>query len=318
MTTAGPEALVALDHWLAEHEDRFASPFHPLAGFLRRSLRDVQDLPPMSPDEYALYMRSRTLGPGLPFRDEPLPELPRAVPIEHFIDALDRALLDRMVQDHLFGLLRYLSRRPQGCTFLEYGTGPTCGLHGQEHAELYRRAEIDVERITFLGIDKFLLPSGAVFPHSRYLQRDLLRFDPGERFDLVTAHHVLEHVREWRKLIAAAGRVLTRGGYAFLSFPAFGGFYDVLYRLLKREGDVDHVTTYELDDVISAAHESGLDLLLASPYADPRMRFFWLPSVDPTVTPELQSAVYDACVQIGARTRLFLHHYGHYVVFVKR
>jgi SAM-dependent methyltransferase len=308
-------ALELVDRWLADHRDRTASPFHPLAGFLRLSARDCANIVPMSCNEYESMLRARTWGPGLPFSDSPIGAIAHDVPVESFMNTLDGALLDRMVHDHLLGLLGHLSRRPGGCAFLDYGTGPACGLHGQEHAGLYPKADIDVRRVRFVGLDKFVLPSRSVFPNASYVQRDLAEFNTKDCFDLISAHHVLEHIRDWKSLLASASKVLLPGGFAFFSFPAFGGLYDVIYRLLTRE---DHIATYELDDVISSANDEGLELTLAAPYSDPRMRFFWLPSVEPTVSPELQSAIYDLCVFTAARTRLLLHHYGYYLVFRRR
>lgn len=313
MTQPIDMALEMVDRWLAEHRSRTKSAFHPIAGFLRRTARDCANIEPVSCDEYASMMRARIQGHGLPFTPPyPIDAIARNVPIEGYINALDSALLDHMVRGHLLGLLAHLSGRPEGCAFLDYGTGPECGLHGRTNAKLYTESGIDVGRVRFVGIDKFVLPAHSVFPNASYLRKDLKDLKTMDQFDLVSAHHVLEHIRDWGSLLASARKVLRPGGYAFFSFPTFGGLYDVAYRLLT---DEDHIATYELDEIINRARDEGLELAVAAPYSDPRMRFFWMPSVEPTVSTELQSAIYDLCVFITARSRLLFHHYGYYLVF---
>lgn len=307
------EALQQLDGWLMSHRDHTQSPFHPIAGFLRQSVRDCAGLSPMSPHDYEHLIRCRTKGAGpsfLPSVD--LGSVNPDSPIGTYINDLDAVVLDHMVHGHLIGLLAHLSARSNGCDFLDYGTGATCGLHGDRHLPMYESAGIDVTRVRFVGLDKFVRPANSVFPRATYVKKDLASFVTEDRFDLVSAHHVLEHVRDWGKLLACASRVLKRDGFAFLSFPTFGGFYDVVYRLLTKE---DHVATFELDEIIARASKEGLELVLSAPYADPRMRFFWLPTVEETVSSKLQVAVYDLCVFLTAHTRLPFHHYGHYLMF---
>lgn len=267
----------------------------------------------MSSADYERMIHGRMRGPGLPFlASVDLGVVSRELPIESYVNAVDGAVLDHMVHGHLLGLLAHLSKRAHGCSIVDYGTGLECGLYSRQLAPIYENAGIDVRRIRFVGIDKFLKPANSVFPDAKYLKTDLAKFPSDQRFDMISAHHVLEHIREWPTLLASASRVLVPGGYAFLSFPTFGGFYDVVYRLLTKE---DHVATFELEEIIDRAADVGLELALAVPYADARMRFFWLPNIEKAVSTELQSAVYDLCVFLTARTRLLFHHYGHYLIF---
>jgi len=166
-----------------------------------------------------------------------------------------------------------------------------------------------------VGIDKHVTPKDAVFRHAATVQSDLLEFESTEPFDLVTSHHVLEHCMDWRSVIRKTHRLLRPGGYAYLSYPAFGGFYDVTYRLLTRN---DHVATYTNEEILQFAAGEGFDVVLSAPYVDPASRFKWLPVLNETVSAELQSHFYDLCVYVGARTRVFMHHYGHYLVLRKR
>lgn len=43
---------------------------------------------------------------------------------------------------------------------------------------------------------------------------------PDEKYDVIIANHVLEHVLDYRAAIAEIVRVVSRRGFAFLSFPA--------------------------------------------------------------------------------------------------
>ncbi len=305
----------SLDAWLDRNRSRVGDPFHVLVGMLRHARRDCRDFAPITKGEYDAHFRARTSGSGLPFQSPPPPELPLELSIEQFVNAYDAAHLDRMVRHHLLGLVRHIIGSRGRCDLLDYGTGPTCGLFGAAHRELHAQAGVDTSRVHFVGIDKHLTPKDPVFRHAVTRRVDLLELEVAEPFDLVTSHHVLEHCMDWRAVIRKTHRLLRPGGHAYLSYPTFGGFYDATYRLMTRN---DHVATYTNDEILEFAGQEGFDVALSAPYVDPASRFNWLPAVNEAVSAELQSHFYDQCVHVGLRTRMFMHHYGHYVVLRKQ
>lgn len=53
-----------------------------------------------------------------------------------------------------------------------------------------------------------------------------------ESFDMIYSTNVLEHAREWKKVISEALRVLKKGGYLQFVIPNFGSFWEGHYGLL--------------------------------------------------------------------------------------
>ncbi len=316
------ESFDALSLWLEERREAFSHPFHVMAGMLRNVWLDVRESPPMAPGQYVDYFQKKTMEGGLPFPRVPLPEIPSDSAIEAFIGAYDLAHLIRMIRDHLYGLINHVIKVRSTCALLDYGAGAGCGLYGKEQEATLREYDLsilqhvsDPGRVLFLAIDKFMTPADAVFPASRYQKADIQTFRHPAPFDLITAHHVLEHCFHWRTVIEKVHELLRVGGFFFLSFPTFCCFMDAAYRLMTR---ADHTATYTHEEILAHAEALGFKTLYSAPYVDPANRWAWLTRLEPEmIDDQLQSRCYDLAVQAGARAGLFFHHYGSYVIFKK-
>jgi SAM-dependent methyltransferase len=191
----------------------------------------------------------------------------------------------------------------------------TCGMYGENGRFLFTGKNVDIDAVSFWGIDDMHEPSGSIFKRSEYRRCNILSFEPGEQFDLITGHHVLEHCHDWRSVIAYVSRLLKREGYLYLSFPRFGGFYDTVYRLMSPH---DHRSDFDLNTLKNACRETGLEMCLSDIYVDPNGKFDWMCNIYPEfVNKEISDCFYNLCIAIDAKLPLGYHHYGYYVVFRK-
>lgn len=316
------ESFDILSNWLEERRDEFSHPFHVMAGMLRHCWLESRAFALMAPGEYVDYFNNHTIDGGFPLAGVPLGEISPGLSIEAFVQEYDTAHLIRMIRDHLYGLVNHVLDVRPACSLLDYGAGAGCGLYGKEQESTLRQYNMsilqhvsDPGRVDFLAIDKFMTPGNAVFENSRYKKEDLTTFTDHAPFDLITAHHVLEHCFDWRTMLRKAHELLRRGGFFFLSFPTFCSFLDVAYRLLTK---TDHVATYTREQILDHASALGFETAFAAPYVDPANRCAWLSKLAPDlVDDELQSRFYETAVQAGVRSRLFFHHYGSYVILKK-
>lgn len=56
------------------------------------------------------------------------------------------------------------------------------------------------------------------------------------KFDVVIANHVLEHVSNPKNLIAGISKLLKKNGIAYVGFPDFKNFTDIFYHLIHSDG----------------------------------------------------------------------------------
>ena len=299
-------------NWLQDNRNNFGNPFYNLLNFLVAIHEDIDDIEPVSCNQYREYLQTGFLN-EMPFPIS-LPEVEEEEDIVSFINAFDRAYLHKMIHGVFVGLIGYLTQQKANISLLDFGTGASCGLYGGPSGRaLFDR--LDTRHLHFVGIDNVHKPGGSVFNNATYIKSDILSFTSERKFDLITGHHVLEHCYNWETVMAHLHLLLQKGGYAYLSFPRFGGFYDTTYRLMA---PLDHCASFDLDTLRNHGENIGLKLCLADVYTDPNFRFNWMCNLLPDlIDQEIADCFYDLCVRIDAKKLLGLHLYGNYVIFQK-
>ncbi|MFZ5906081.1 MAG: class I SAM-dependent methyltransferase [Nitrospirota bacterium] len=302
------------EKWLAGRREHYHNPFCVLLRYLVSLEEQVRKMPPVSGERYAQYCREQGVCTGFPF---PVPPAPagRTGDILRFITEFDHACLGRMVQSVFIGLIGFLARSRGEIHLLDFGTGSTCGMYGEDGRFLFTGGDVDTDAVSFWAIDELSEPSGSIFKKAYYGKTDILAFDPGVKFDLITGHHVLEHCLNWESVLDHVAGLLRKDGYLYLSFPRSGGFYDTVYRVMSPH---DHRADFDLRALEEKAGHAGLTLCLSDLYVDPNGKFNWICTFYPElVDQEIADCFYELCIGVDAKLLLGYHHYGHYVVFRK-
>jgi len=299
-------------NWLQANKNNFGSPFYNLLNFLLTLHNSIENLEPISCRQYRQYLQVGFLN-EMPFSIT-LPDVKEEEDIVSFINALDQAYLYQMINGAFVGLIRYLLQQKDNISLLDFGTGASCGLYGGQSGHTLFDS-IDTQHLHFVGIDNVHKPGGSVFNSSTYRKSDILSFTSDRKFDLITGHHVMEHCYNWEAVIKHLHLLLKKGGYAYLSFPRLGGFYDTTYRLMAPK---DHCASFDLNSLQKCGETIGLKLCLAGAYLDPNFRFSWMGNLLPKlIDQEIADCFYSLCVSIDAKKLLGLHLYGNYVIFQK-
>lgn len=106
---------------------------------------------------------------------------------------------------------------------------------------------------------------------------DFLAYDlPGERFDLVSLRHVLEHLPDSTSAMQKINGLLKPGGYALLEFPNIEGISFRARRGLERAGlhrktyaptyRPGHCNEFSRESFAYLAHQTGFTLLVWETY----------------------------------------------------
>jgi SAM-dependent methyltransferase len=299
-------------NWLQSNKNNFGNPFYNLLNFLTTMHKGLESIDHVSCVRYQEYLQASCRN-ELPFEIK-LSSIPQEEDIIQFINAFDQAYIHKMIHAVFIGLIRYLTQQKKAISLLDFGTGASCGLYGHQYGEdLFKN--INKNRVQFVGIDDVHKPGGAVFDNSTYIKSNILSFKSNRKFDLITGHHVLEHCFDWEEVMAHISQLMEKGGYVYLSFPRFGGFYDTTYRLMS---SLDHCANFRMETLKSTAEELGLKLCFTDIYVDPNFRFNWMCTLFPKlIDREIANCFYDLCVEIDAKKLLGLHLHGNYVVFQK-
>jgi len=316
--------------WLLENRSNFHNPFYMLLAYLLSLSKQAQQSDPISCHTYEMYLKSHCFTKNFPFEiaferlpvdctsEEGKHEMQKPFhekSIIKFINAFDHAYLSKMVQGVFISLIRFLTNQRGTINLLDFGSGETCGMYGENGRFLFDTAGVNIGAIHFACIDDLHKPSGSIFERSTYKKCNILSFHPQEKFDLITGHHVLEHCYNWEDVIVHVSNLLKKNGYLYASFPRFGGFYDTAYRSFSPH---DHRANFDIDMLQSFSERSGLELCFSDIYVDPNNRFNWICNLYPDlVNKETADCFYDLCVHIDSKLLLGYHHYGHYVVFRK-
>ena len=298
-------------NWLQNNKNNFGSPFYNLLSFLITMHENLENIDPVSCLHYQKYLQANCRN-ELPFEIN-LPSVLQEENIIRFINNFDQAYMHKMIHGVFIGLIQFLLQQ-QTMHLLDFGTGTSCGLYSHRYGkDLFNNVEKN--RVHFVGIDDVHKPKGAVFNNAKYIKSKILSFRSNTKFDLITGHHVLEHCFNWEDVMAHLCQLLEKGGYIYLSFPCFGGFYDTTYRLMA---PLDHCANFRMKSLKSTAEKLGLKLCFTDIYVDPNFRFNWMCTLYPKlIDSEIANCFYDLCVEIDAKKLLGLHLHGNYVIFQK-
>lgn len=87
------------------------------------------------------------------------------------------------------------------------------------------------------------------------------------KFDLVVANHVIEHVENPENLIKGAASLLKTGGIMYAGFPESSNFTDIFYHLVHPEGG-GHIYKVYKNNIIKLFEKHGFELLSCEPWPD--------------------------------------------------
>jgi SAM-dependent methyltransferase len=291
------------------------NPFFTLMTYLLSLEDQLKFVLPISNADYEKYFRQHCIAADFPFAIATRPVCEEGNIVE-FINRFDLAHLTKMIDSVFVSLIRFLVQQRGTINLLDFGTGQTCGMYGENGRFLFEQGRVDIDNIYFFGIDDLHEPQGSIFKKSAYLKCNILSFRTDKRFDLITGHHVLEHCYNWEEVLVHIVGLLKKDGYLYLSFPRLGGFYDTAYRLMS---PADHCASFDIPALKVYLGGLGVDMCLSDIYVDPNNRFDWICNIYPgIVSKELADSFYDLCVILSSKLPLGWHHYGHYVVCRKK
>ncbi len=87
------------------------------------------------------------------------------------------------------------------------------------------------------------------------------------RFDMVVANHILEHVNSPEKIINGIKRVAKKDAIIYVSFPDSKNFTDIFYHLIHSEGG-GHIQKLTKDKVFKLFKKHGFKLIKCSIWPD--------------------------------------------------
>lgn len=140
----------------------------------------------------------------------------------------------------------FFARLPAGARVLEIGPG--IGGFASRLARQFEYTGVELDPTSWATAAQRLQRLG----RGRVINGDLKSLDAGERFDLVCAFEVLEHLEDPRRALAEWTRRLVPAGGLLLSVPAFQkrfGAWDVR---------VGHHLRYEPDELRRSLQDAGL------------------------------------------------------------
>lgn len=87
------------------------------------------------------------------------------------------------------------------------------------------------------------------------------------KYDLVVASHVLEHVKSPANLIKGISKIIKKGGIVYTGFPDGYNFTDIFYHLIHQDGG-GHIQRLRKNDIIKAFQKNKFTLLSAKVWPD--------------------------------------------------
>jgi len=88
-----------------------------------------------------------------------------------------------------------------------------------------------------------------------------------QKFDMVVANHVIEHVESPQELINGASKLLKKGGIIYAGFPESSNFTDIFYHLIHPEngGHIQKIYKKEVQKWFTSA---GFKLISCEQWPD--------------------------------------------------
>jgi glycosyltransferase involved in cell wall biosynthesis/ubiquinone/menaquinone biosynthesis C-methylase UbiE len=187
---------------------------------------------------------------------------------KHYDDAADLAgedLGEKGVTETLRfqWLARQLGARPEIAKILDAGSGLGWFSWGLSNLDpKYRVTGVEISsRLAEKAKD--LLPRYAQNPEQvRFLNCALEEFEPEENFDAALLFEVLEHVVDPRRIVSAAERSLSPGGWVFATVP-FGPWESMSFEKEARRFHVRSFTRRDLEDLLGAKEDLTLEFARA-------------------------------------------------------
>jgi SAM-dependent methyltransferase len=93
------------------------------------------------------------------------------------------------------------------------------------------------------------------------------RINLTNKFDMVVANHVLEHVESPRNLIKGISKIIKKDGLVYIGFPESTNFTDIFYHLIHAEGG-GHIQKLTKDMVLNLFVKEGFGLIHIGKWPD--------------------------------------------------
>lgn len=88
-----------------------------------------------------------------------------------------------------------------------------------------------------------------------------------DRFDMIVANHILEHVSSPKKVIEGMSKLIKKGGIVYAGFPDSNNFTDIFYHLVHPNGG-GHIQLLSREEVIELFKANGFRLVSTRMWPD--------------------------------------------------
>ncbi|MDO8448283.1 MAG: class I SAM-dependent methyltransferase [Rhodoferax sp.] len=151
-------------------------------------------------------------------------------------------------RNRLFKSIVYDQMAPTGKTkFLEIG----CGTGG------FIQQIVENENLEITGSEiylKGLLYAKKNLPHVDFIQFDVTQGEIGEKFDIIVAFDVIEHIEDDVAAISNINKMLHKGGVLIMTVPQHMFLWSKLDEIVK------HKRRYSRRELITKLQENGFDI----------------------------------------------------------
>jgi SAM-dependent methyltransferase len=93
------------------------------------------------------------------------------------------------------------------------------------------------------------------------------RLNLTNKFDMVVANHVLEHVESPKNLIKGISKIIKKDGLVYIGFPESTNFTDIFYHLIHAEGG-GHIQKLTKDTVLNLFTKEGFKTIHTGEWPD--------------------------------------------------
>lgn len=152
-------------------------------------------------------------------------------------------------------------------SFLEVGCGT--GFVLEAIRRRYKEAELHGSEY----FEEGLVHARQRVPSASFRQIDATTMDDIERFDVIGAFDVLEHIEDDEKVIANLSRAIMPGGVLLLTVPQHRWLWSAM------DEYACHVRRYSRDELVSKVRRAGLDVEYVSSFVSLLLPLMWLSRV---------------------------------------